>query len=467
METIVDIQKLQRAIDETLSNFQTHYDANRLIIDLRTALFSTIEDLIVSSIENLFSDPCFLKAVKKPAAKLGFRFKGFKPTSIRLLSGRSLPIESPYFAKALPKSRRGRKRKKRKTKSGIHLGLAYLGFMDRCSAVLASASVQASLLCPSFEIANRTLSSFGIDMDIKTIRRLCMHMGNRAMENRHRVTLSENDHLNDRILFVCVDGGRLRERRAKKGRLASHHKRRGYHSDWREPTQIVIQWLDAEANPIKEIAPLYDATMADINGAFELLEDYLRQIGVDQADGVIFCADGDRRYWKRFSSLAEKLEVKTCFQVIDYTHAKQNLHIVADHLPKTLEAKERTAILKNWKDLLWQGNLMEIRSQIRQYITYPSKLKKALNKFNNYFVKNICRMQYAAFRLLNLPTGSGCVESAIRRVINLRLKSPGIFWKRETAEVMLFLRSTLLCGRWDNMLEHLLQQYREKFKTCP
>jgi hypothetical protein len=72
------------------------------------------------------------------------------------------------------------------------LGLAYLGFMDRCSAVLVSASVQASLLCPSFEIANRTLSSFGIDMDIKTIRRLCMHMGNRAMENRHRVTLSEN-----------------------------------------------------------------------------------------------------------------------------------------------------------------------------------------------------------------------------------------------------------------------------------
>ncbi|BBO83777.1 hypothetical protein DSCO28_43430 [Desulfosarcina ovata subsp. sediminis] len=412
METTVDIQKLQRTIDETLSNFQTHSDANRLIIDLRTALFSTIEDLIVSSIENLFSDPCFFKAVKKLAAKLGFRFKGFKPTSIRLLSGRSLPIESPYFAKALPKSRRGRKRKKRKPKSGIHLGLAYLGFMDRCSAVLASASVQASLLCPSFEIANRTLSSVGIDMDIKTIRRLCMHMGNRSMENRHRITLSENDHVTGRVLFVCIDGGRLRERRTKKGRLASHQKRRGYYSDWREPTQIVIQWLDAQANPIKEIAPLYDATMADINGAFELLEDYLRQIGVDQADGVIFCADGDRRYWKRFSSLAEKLEAKTCFQVIDYTHAKQNLHIVADHLPKTLEAKERTAILKNWKDLLWQGNLMEIRNQIRQYITYPSKLKKALNKFNNYFVKNLRRMQYAAFRLLNLPTGSGCVESA-------------------------------------------------------
>ncbi len=82
---------------------------------------------------------------------------------------------------------------------------------------------------------------------------------------------------------------------------------------------------------------------------------------------------------------------------------------------------------------------------------------------NNYFMKNFKRMQYAAFCLLNLPTGSGCVESAIRRVINLRLKSPGIFWKRETAEMMRFLRSTLLCGRWDNMLEHLLQQNRGQF----
>lgn len=463
METTFDVHQLQRTIDDIFFDFQTHYEANRLIIDLRTLLFSTIEDLIVSSIEKLISDPCFLKTVKKLAAKLGFRFKGFKPTSIRLLSGRSLPIKSPYFAKALPKSRRGRKKKKRKPKSGSHMGLAYLGFIDRCSAVLASAAVQASLLCPSFEIAQRALSSFGIEMGIKPIRRLCMHMGNRAMENRHRITLAENGHVNGRILFVCIDGGRLRERRAKKGRLASDQKRRGYHSDWREPTQIVIQWLDAEGNPIKEIAPLYDATMADIDGAFELLEDYLRQIGVAEADGVIFCADGDRKYWKRFSSLAEKLEVKECFQVIDYTHAKQNLHIVADHLPKTLESKERTAILKDWKDLLWQGALMEIRNQIRQYITYPSKLKKALNKFTNYFMKNIRRMQYAAFRLLNLPTGSGCVESAIRRVINLRLKSPGIFWKRETSEVMLFLRSTLLCGRWDNMLGHLLQLNRGEF----
>ena len=75
-------------------------------------------------------------------------------------------------------------------------------------------------------------------------------------------------------------------------------------------------------------------------------------------------------------------------------------------------------------------------------------------------------MQYAAFRHLQLPTGSGCVESAIRRVINLRLKSPGIFWKRQTAEVMLFLRSALLCGRWHIMLNNLYQLNCGQFEGC-
>jgi len=52
-------------------------------------------------------------------------------------------------------------------------------------------------------------------------------------------------------------------------------------------------------------------------------------------------------------------------------------------------------------------------------------------------------MQYADFRHLNLPTGSGCVEGAIRRVINFRLKLFGIFWKRKTADVMLFFKEKL------------------------
>ncbi len=74
-------------------------------------------------------------------------------------------------------------------------------------------------------------------------------------------------------------------------------------------------------------------------------------------------------------------------------------------------------------------------------------------------------MHYSVFKEHNLPTGSGAVESAIRRVINLHLKGAGIFWIPEMAEVMvmLFLRSQFLCGRWNIGLDNLVNGPREMF----
>jgi hypothetical protein len=39
-------------------------------------------------------------------------------------------------------------------------------------------------------------------------------------------------------------------------------------------------------------------------------------------------------------------------------------------------------------------------------------------------------------------------ESAVRRVINMRLKGPGIFWHEDTANEMLMLRCYYKAGRW-------------------
>jgi hypothetical protein len=55
---------------------------------------------------------------------------------------------------------------------------------------------------------------------------------------------------------------------------------------------------------------------------------------------------------------------------------------------------------------------------------YPKKRREALAKLKIYFMKNQNRILYANCRNLILPSGSDCVESAIRRVINLKLKSP-------------------------------------------
>ena len=63
-------------------------------------------------------------------------------------------------------------------------------------------------------------------------------------------------------------------------------------------------------------------------------------------------------------------------------------------------------------------------------------------------------MRYKEIKDKKLPIGSGGVESGIRRVINLRLKGPGIFWHEDVVDAMLLLRSYYKAGRW-NTLENM------------
>ena len=44
------------------------------------------------------------------------------------------------------------------------------------------------------------------------------------------------------------------------------------------------------------------------------------------------------------------------------------------------------------------------------------------------------------------------MESAIRRVINLRLKGPGLMWHEENAEGALALRAAAVSERWEEAM---------------
>ena len=80
-----------------------------------------------------------------------------------------------------------------------------------------------------------------------------------------------------------------------------------------------------------------------------------------------------------------------------------------------------------------------------------------LNKFNpyKYFAKNAKRIDYQSLKNSKKPKGSGVVESGIRRVINLRFKSPSSFWYPENVEKLIYMRGILLSGRWNIMINNL------------
>jgi len=69
-----------------------------------------------------------------------------------------------------------------------------------------------------------------------------------------------------------------------------------------------------------------------------------------------------------------------------------------------------------------------------------------------YFEDHIYHMKYALFLENNVSIGSGSVESAVRRVINLRLKGNGSLWKEKIAEGLMHLRAFFKTGRWRELI---------------
>jgi len=70
------------------------------------------------------------------------------------------------------------------------------------------------------------------------------------------------------------------------------------------------------------------------------------------------------------------------------------------------------------------------------------------------------RLSYTVFKGLGLPLGSAAIERSIRRVINMRLKNSGTFWREENAESMLQLRALVISKRWDERIQ-LMRQHRK------
>jgi len=69
-----------------------------------------------------------------------------------------------------------------------------------------------------------------------------------------------------------------------------------------------------------------------------------------------------------------------------------------------------------------------------------------------YFAHNIARMDYAVFRAMAFPIGSGVTEAACKTLVKLRLCGSGMKWTRSGAQTVLTLRALLLStSRWKSL----------------
>ena len=84
-------------------------------------------------------------------------------------------------------------------------------------------------------------------------------------------------------------------------------------------------------------------------------------------------------------------------------------------------------------------------------------MNKTIKKELKYFNNHNHRCQYCYFKEEKLLCGSGIIESAIRKIINLRFKAPYLFWYENNTEKLIFLRATFLSRRWKRMINNYIK----------
>jgi len=428
--------------------------------EIRAKYMRQADEEIHEELQALLTSKEFIAYLKEIAGKCGYKYEGMRSIQIRLSSGNSITVKSPTFLKAKPK--KGKRKKNRKDVI-CHFGLEFLGFIERKSPLLASICTQFAVISPSFEIATKVLKELNIEVNHTFLRNLAYNFASEAMRERSSVALDSRIKQKGLRILICIDGGRVRERVAKKGRKKKNSNMHGFTTNWREPRLFTIHIVDGNGKIDKNFKPVYDGSLKKVNSFMDLLYNYLKEFNLAEACDITFCADGAEWMWDRIPQLAKRLNITNYNRVLDYTHAKQNLKQISDMLleGKSISLKEYDKVSKQLKEYLWNGQIHLIKEFIESRAKYKRCKAKALKKLNNYF-GDIEKFQYSTFKEKNIPIGSGTVESAIRRVLNLRIKGSGLFWLQENAEKIIFLRSQLLSGRWNIMLGNMMKTKRNR-----
>src|SRR5262249_21486737 len=243
-----------------------------------------------------------------------------------------------------------------------------------------------------------------------------------------------------------------------RGRGKKKKQRRRYKGQWREPKLLTIFEIDEQGQMAKKSQARIDGTFRGPDEVMELVAMHLHVLGAAQATVVGFVADGAPWIWERLPWVVKRvgLQEERVAYALDWCHALHHVGLALACLG--LPAEEHRRLFKKLRRWLKKGEagagvqepgrLGEQRGVLEAMAPPVAYLDKP---------REAGRLDYDVLQRRGLPIGSGAIESAIRRVINQRLKGNGLMWCEGNAEGMLLLRAAALTGRWEEALQRALQ----------
>jgi hypothetical protein len=380
------------------------------------------------------------KLIKQGQAAGGRKIK-LRPIPVRIATGLQIEVVSPYVKKP-GKDWAGPR----------HLLANHWSLIGGATPALYDKVGYCAALGPSYDVGYQTLSKFGTNICLSSVRDLTNRLADYCFDyGEEKLMLAPQETLAGKNVVISIDGGRTRTRTYDgevngAGQLT-------YQTAWCEPKLFVIDVLNNKGQPDRYELPVYGCrfTEADV---LELLRRYLKQLEIDKAERIQILADGAPWIWNNIKPLLLELNVDPdrIIESLDYYHSSQYVHDLVEQMPKRISQQQKNAYLKQFKDWLWQGAADQIIHECQNIYKRPGKLIK---RWMNYLEKHQDKTQYADYEANNLMCGSGIIESAIRRIINLRFKNASTFWEKERVEKLYFLRAAVLSKRWNLVMENL------------
>jgi hypothetical protein len=401
-----------------------------------------------------------LEASVAARAETGMRSGGRRTVKVTLLGGDTVTVEVEYIKPSYltTPGRRRRTRGRGRGGAGCYPVLAALGIAFGVTPALGGEVCRQIADSDSVRAGRAALDRRGIDLGHQRTLRIVNHFSHRAVAQRNswleraRQQPAARGPLSRRRVVIATDGGRLRERKAKPGRRnakTGHHR---YDAPWREPKLLTIYAVDQKGRVSETFTPVYDGTLGDCDAVFAMLLGYLKALGAKQASELMVLGDGAVWIWERVDALASELGINRdrITQVVDWCHAVQTLFKIAE-ARSHWNGDQKESWIRMAKRHLHAGEIDKLLAAIDELAV--GRAAKGVLEHRDYFDRNRDRMQYAAFEGAGIPTGSGAIESAIRRIVNMRLKSNAMFWKETNAEGMLLLRSYLKAGHFESLVD--------------
>jgi len=220
---------------------------------------------------------------------------------------------------------------------------------------------------------------------------------------------------------------------------------------WRDAKLVAAYAFDEKGQ--KEDPVAYTATLHYAEDYGDLAWWLMERTGASRAETLVWLGDGAAWIRNQQQTLAPH-----AVGIVDFHHGADHLFAVG----RALQARqEREA--KKWSHK-WIRNLYngKVHALIRELAGHSARLgppppqpdaedpRKVLADNHRYFENNADRMDYARYRALGYPIGSGVAESACRHLVGVRMKRTATMeWDEESAEAMLQLRCLSASECWE------------------